>query len=176
MTKKKPTPTPAPKPTPLPQPKQTAKTPMAQPTPKAKPAPVVPPVQRLPPVRRFQGPLFDFPRAGVKKDEGLPLVPPPDAGHWGSTIPISFDIRDLLAEEEKGRLDKRRAAQLKALESRVRKIESGELAVTPEERTRAKVALKKLQLLEVQGRVRDEVEEAQQAVSGPVALCLCAGA
>jgi hypothetical protein len=156
---------PAQAPTPQPLPKQTAKTPPAQ-VPAKKAAPLVPPPQRLPPVRRFQGPLFDFPRAGIKKEEGWPLVPPPDAGHWGTSIPVSFDIRDLLAEEEKRRLGKRQGQRMLDLETKLRKIESGELVVTPEVRTRLKVEHKKLRLLEVQGRVRDEVEEAQQGVSG----------
>ncbi|XVF80095.1 hypothetical protein PTKIN_Ptkin15bG0042900 [Pterospermum kingtungense] len=108
--------------------------------------------------RKYHGPLFDFPFFTRKHDS------------YGSTMPnnnnnltLAYDVKDLLFEEGMEVLGKKRSENL-------RKI-GGLLAVNLERKRirpdlvmRLQIEEKKLQFIELQARLRDEVDQQQQEI------------
>ncbi|RRT54513.1 hypothetical protein B296_00049137 [Ensete ventricosum] len=106
--------------------------------------------------RNYHGPIFDFP-SFIRKHDSL-----------GSTahsnhMTVSYDVKNMLLEEGKVILSKKRTENLKKI--------SGLLAVNLERRRikpdlviRLQIEEKKLKLLDLQARLRDEVDQQQQEI------------
>lgn len=128
------------------------------------PAAMVPSfIQKVPPVvRPYRGPLFDFP-AVSKRIDGAALALTPQASLWGQPVSLGYKVRELLLEEGVRAIDKRRAERLETI-SDVLTTRNGKKLLQSYQIVRLRIEEKKLRLMEVQARVRDEVEEQQQEI------------
>lgn len=110
-------------------------------------------------VRKYHGPLFDFPFFTRRHDS---------SGFGGMTntnnnLTLAYDIKDLLSEEGIEVLSKKRSESLKKI--------NGILAVNLERRRirpdlvlRLQIEQKKLKLLDLQARLKDEMDQQQQEI------------
>ncbi|KAK9040613.1 hypothetical protein V6N11_015757 [Hibiscus sabdariffa] len=108
--------------------------------------------------RKYHGPLFDFPFFTKKHDSYGSAMP-----NSNNNLTLAYDVKDLLFEEGIEVLSKKRSENL-------RKI-GGLLAVNLERKRirpdlvlRLQIEEKKLQLIDLQARVRDEVDQQQQEI------------
>ncbi|CAL9126796.1 unnamed protein product [Musa textilis] len=106
--------------------------------------------------RNYHGPIFDFP-SFIRKHDSLG-----SAAH-SNHMTVSYDVKNMLLEEGKVILRKKRTENLKKI--------SGLLAVNLERRRikpdlviRLQIEEKKLKLLDLQARLRDEVDQQQQEI------------
>lgn len=109
-------------------------------------------------LRRYRGPLFDFPPIGRKLESCLQANSP-----WGGPIPLRYDVRQLLLKEGARVIDKKRVEKLKALDFL---LASGldKKHVPAELILKLRIEQKKLRLMAMQSRIREEVEEQQQDI------------
>ncbi|XWS77008.1 hypothetical protein CRYUN_Cryun01aG0226800 [Craigia yunnanensis] len=118
-----------------------------------------PPQQKDPSsARKYHGPLFDFPFFTRKHDSYGSAMP-----NSNNNLTLAYDVKDLLFEEGMEVLSKKRSENL-------RKI-GGLLAVNLERKRirpdlvlRLQIEEKKLRLLDLQARLRDEVDQQQQEI------------
>lgn len=109
--------------------------------------------------RKYHGPLFDFPFFTRKHDSfGSSMMV-----NNNSNLTLAYDVKDLLFEEGMEVLNKRRTENLKKI--------SGLLAVNLERKRirpdlvlRLQIEERKLRLLDLQARLRDEVDQQQQEI------------
>lgn len=109
--------------------------------------------------RKYHGPLFDFP-VFTRKHESLGSSPMTNSNN---NFTLAYDIKDILAEEGKEVVKRKR-------EEKIRKI--GDILAVNLERKRIRPDLvlrlqieeKKLQLADVQARLRFEIEQQQQDI------------
>ncbi|XVE73845.1 hypothetical protein DITRI_Ditri11bG0151100 [Diplodiscus trichospermus] len=109
-------------------------------------------------VRKYHGPLFDFPFFTRKHDSFGSALP-----NSNNNLTLAYDVKDLLFEEGMEVLSKKRSENL-------RKI-GGLLAVNLERKRirpdlvlRLQIEEKKLRLIDLQARLRDEVDQQQQEI------------
>ncbi|KAL5796148.1 hypothetical protein ACOSQ2_000968 [Xanthoceras sorbifolium] len=109
--------------------------------------------------RKYHGPLFDFPFFTRKHDS----VGSTATVNSNSNLTLAYDVKDLLFEEGLEVLHKKRSENLKKI--------SGLLAVNLERKRirpdlvlRLQIEEKKLRLLDLQARLRDEVDQQQQEI------------
>ncbi|XP_010275655.1 PREDICTED: ATP-dependent helicase BRM-like isoform X2 [Nelumbo nucifera] len=122
-------------------------------------ASTVPQQKDVSPMRKYHGPLFDFPFFTRKHDSfGSAVVL-----NNMNNLMLGYDVKDLLFEEGTEVLNKKRTENLKKI--------GGLLAVNLErKRIRPDLVLKlqieerKIRLLDLQARVRDEVDQQQQEI------------
>jgi SWI/SNF-related matrix-associated actin-dependent regulator of chromatin subfamily A protein 2/4 len=120
-------------------------------------------IQKPPPVvRPYRGPLFDFP-AVAKRIDGAALALTPQAILWGQPISLSYKVRELLLEEGVRAIDKKRAERLETIQD-ILTTRNGKKLLQSYQIVRLRIEEKKLRLMELQHRVRDEVEEQQQEI------------
>ncbi|GMI66832.1 FLORAL FUSED ORGANS 3, CHROMATIN REMODELING 2, ARABIDOPSIS THALIANA BRAHMA, BRAHMA [Hibiscus trionum] len=108
--------------------------------------------------RMYHGPLFDFPFFTRKHDSYGSAMP-----NGNNNLTLAYDVKDLLFEEGIEVLSKKRSENL-------RKI-GGLLAVNLERKRirpdlvlRLQIEEKKLQFIDLQARLRDEVDQQQQEI------------
>ncbi|GLU00741.1 hypothetical protein SLE2022_180870 [Rubroshorea leprosula] len=108
--------------------------------------------------RKYHGPLFDFPFFTRKHDSYGSAI-----HNNGSNLVLAYDVKDLLFEEGMEVLNKKRSENLKKI--------SGLLAVNLERKrirpdlvVRLQIEEKKLRLMDLQARLRDEVDQQQQEI------------
>lgn len=109
--------------------------------------------------RKYHGPLFDFPFFTRKHDSfGSAMMV-----NNNSNLTLAYDVKDLLFEEGMEVLNKKRTENLKKI--------SGLLAVNLERKRirpdlvlRLQIEERKLRLLDLQARLRDEVDQQQQEI------------
>lgn len=109
--------------------------------------------------RKYHGPLFDFPYFTRKHDS----VGSTTAVNSSNNLTLAYDVKDILFEEGLEVLNKKRSENLKKI--------SGLLAVNLERKRirpdlvlRLQIEEKKLRLLDMQARLRDEVDQQQQEI------------
>ncbi|KAL8119055.1 hypothetical protein AgCh_016530 [Apium graveolens] len=109
--------------------------------------------------RKYHGPLFDFPFFTRKHDSYGSAA----KVNSNNNMTLAYDLKDLLLEEGKEVLNKKRTKNIKKI---------GDLLAVNLERKRIRRDLvlrlqieeKKLRLLDVQARLRDEVDQQQQEI------------
>ncbi|CAM6105324.1 unnamed protein product [Calypogeia fissa] len=111
-------------------------------------------------VRSHQGPLFDFP-SGAKRDGGI--LSGAQSGEWGEPVILGYDVRVLLLEEGVRMVDRRRSEKLKTIEALLT-AGSENKECFPDLLLKLRIEQRKLVLMELQARIRDEVEEQQQEI------------
>lgn len=110
-----------------------------------------------PPVaRKYNGPIFDFP-SFTRKNEAM------GAANYNSSLALKYDIKDLLGEAGPLIMKKRRAENLKKI-SGLLSINLERKRIRPDLVLRLQIEEKKLKLLELQSRVREEVDQEQQEI------------
>ncbi|MBA0714948.1 hypothetical protein Golax_013886 [Gossypium laxum] len=116
------------------------------------------PQKDLGPARKYHGPLFDFPFFTRKHDSYGSAMP-----NSNNNLTLAYDVKDLLFEEGMEVLSKKRSENL-------RKI-GGLLAVNLERKRirpdlvlRLQIEERKLRLVDLQARLRDEVDRQQQEI------------
>ncbi len=125
--------------------------------------PVPPSFQKAPhKVQPFRGPLFDFPPVGTRID-GRALSLNAQASLWGQPISLGYNVRTLLLEEGVRVIDKKRAEKLNIMEDLLTQ-EKGKNQLQPDQVVKLRIEQRKLRLMELQARIRDEVEEQQQEI------------
>ncbi|KAH7294245.1 hypothetical protein KP509_28G062400 [Ceratopteris richardii] len=109
-------------------------------------------------LRRYRGPLFDFPPMGRKIDGLLQTSNP-----WGAPIALGYDVKQLLSKEGARVVDRRKSEKLRILDSL---ISSGmeKKGIPADVITKLRIEQKKLRLMALQSKIRDEVEEHQQDI------------
>ncbi|GKU96761.1 hypothetical protein SLEP1_g9958 [Rubroshorea leprosula] len=108
--------------------------------------------------RKYHGPLFDFPFFTRKHDSYGSAI-----HNNSNSLVLAYDVKDLLFEEGMEVLNKKRSENLKKI--------SGLLAVNLERKrirpdlvVRLQIEEKKLRLMDLQSRLRDEVDQQQQEI------------
>ncbi|MBA0802313.1 hypothetical protein Gohar_012620, partial [Gossypium harknessii] len=116
------------------------------------------PQKDLGPARKYHGPLFDFPFFTRKHDSYGSAMP-----NSNNNLTLAYDVKDLLFEEGMEVISKKRSENL-------RKI-GGLLAVNLERKRirpdlvlRLQIEERKLRLVDLQARLRDEVDQQQQEI------------
>ncbi|KAK8288992.1 hypothetical protein V6Z12_D07G161200 [Gossypium hirsutum] len=109
--------------------------------------------------RKYHGPLFDFPFFTRKHDSNGSVMP-----NINNNLTLAYDVKELLFQEGVEVFSKKRSENL-------RKI-GGLLAVNLERKRirpdlvlRLQIEEKKLRLIDVQARLRDEVDQQQQEIT-----------
>ncbi|RRT65964.1 hypothetical protein B296_00008379 [Ensete ventricosum] len=108
--------------------------------------------------RKYHGPLFDFPSFTRKHDSLGSLTT-----NNSTNLTLAYDMKDLLFEEGKIVLDKKRAEKLKKI-SRLLAINLDRKRIKPDLVIRLQIEERKTKLLDLQARLRDEVEHQQQEI------------
>ncbi|XP_024372220.1 ATP-dependent helicase BRM isoform X2 [Physcomitrium patens] len=129
------------------------------------PSTLMPPsIRKVLPVKMtpYRGPLFDFPPVS-KRIDGAALSLPPQAIPWGQPVSLGYKVEDLLLDEGVRVIDKKRAERLETI-SDVLNTRNGKKLLQSYQIVRLRIEEKKLRLLELQHRVRDEVEQQQQEI------------
>ncbi|XP_054784705.1 ATP-dependent helicase BRM isoform X2 [Prosopis cineraria] len=107
---------------------------------------------------KYHGPLFDFPFFTRKPDSfGLSMVVN------NNNLSLSYDVKDLLYEEGMEVLTKRRAENLKKIEGLLA-VNLERKRIRPDLVLRLQIEEKKLRLLDLQARLRDEIDQQQQEI------------
>jgi hypothetical protein len=110
----------------------------------------------LPVTRKYNGPIFDFP-SFTRKNEAM------GTANYNSSLALKYDIKDLLGESGPLIQKKRRAENLKKI-SGLLSINLERKRIRPDLVLRLQIEEKKLKLLELQSRVREEVDQEQQEI------------
>ncbi|KAF7826072.1 ATP-dependent helicase BRM-like [Senna tora] len=109
--------------------------------------------------RKYHGPLFDFPFFTRKHDSfGSSLMV-----NNNNNLSLSYDVKDLLFEEGMEVLTKRRTENLKKIEGLLA-VNLERKRIRPDLVLRLQIEEKKLRLLDLQARLRDEIDQQQQEI------------
>lgn len=108
--------------------------------------------------RKYHGPLFDFPFFTRKHDSYGSATP-----NSNSNLTLAYDVKDLLFEEGLEVLNKKRSESLKKIGSLLA-VNLERKRIRPDLVLRLQIEEKKLRLLDVQARLRDEVDQQQQEI------------
>lgn len=112
-------------------------------------------------IRKYHGPLFDFPPYGKKSNSLLSNTL--HAGNSATSLSIGYDVKDLLFEEGMDVLNKKRTESLKKIE-RLLAVKLDRKRIRPDLVLKLQIEERKLRLLDLQARVRDEVDQQQQEI------------
>ncbi|CAA6662603.1 unnamed protein product [Spirodela intermedia] len=111
------------------------------------------------PTRRYNGPLFDFPFFTRKFDSFASSI----ALNNTSNLTLSYDVKDLLYEEGVVVLSKKRAENLKKIGGLL-SLNLETKRIRPDLVLRLQIEERKLRLINLQARLRDEVGQQQQEI------------
>lgn len=109
-------------------------------------------------VKKYHGPLFDLPFY-TRKYELLGLTTTTNSNNFT----LSYDINELLYDEGKEVLKKKRTVYMKKLDNLLA-FNLERKAMKPDLVLRLQIEKKKLHLVDIQARLRDEVDEQQQEI------------
>ncbi|KAH9324701.1 hypothetical protein KI387_004879 [Taxus chinensis] len=112
-------------------------------------------------IRKYHGPLFDFPPFGKKLNAFLPTNL--NSSNGGCPLSIGYDVKDLLFEEGMDVLNKKRTENLKKIE-RLLAVKLDRKRIRPDLVVKLQIEERKLRLLDLQARIRDEVDQEQQEI------------
>ncbi|XP_047958686.1 ATP-dependent helicase BRM-like isoform X1 [Salvia hispanica] len=108
--------------------------------------------------RKYHGPLFDFP-VFTRKHETLGS----SMMNNNSNLILAYDIKDLFADEG-GEIHKRKRAEKIGKIDKILAVNLERKRIRPDLVIRLQIESKKLQLVECQTRLRDEIEQQQQEI------------
>ncbi|XP_058743971.1 ATP-dependent helicase BRM-like [Vicia villosa] len=111
------------------------------------------------PTRKYHGPLFDFPFFTRKHDSfGSSMMV-----NNSNNLSLAYDVKDLLFEEGIEVLGKKRTENLKKIEGLLA-VNLERKRIRPDLVLRLQIEEKKLRLLDLQARLRDEIDQQQQEI------------
>ncbi|CAI9101854.1 OLC1v1039276C1 [Oldenlandia corymbosa var. corymbosa] len=109
--------------------------------------------------RKYHGPLFDFPAFTRKHDAfGSALMM-----NTNNNLALAYDIKDLLAEEGVEFFKRKRQDSIRKI-GNILAVNLERKRIRPDLIVRMQIEEKKLQLADVQARLRDEIEQQQQDI------------
>ncbi|KAG1354873.1 ATP-dependent helicase BRM [Cocos nucifera] len=108
--------------------------------------------------RKYHGPLFDFPFFTRKHESFGSTV-----ANSSSNLILAYDVKDLLCEEGTELLNKKRTEILRKI-SGLLTVNLERKRIMPDLVLRLQIEEKKLRLLDLQARLRDEVDQQQQEI------------
>ncbi|KAL1826685.1 hypothetical protein ACET3Z_005097 [Daucus carota] len=109
--------------------------------------------------RKYHGPLFDFPFFTRKHDSfGSSAI-----SNNNNNMTLAYDLKDLLFEEGKEVLNRKRTENIKKIGD-ILAVNLERKRIRPDLVLRLQIEEKKLKLLDVQARLRDEVDQHQQDI------------
>ncbi|KAI4372339.1 hypothetical protein MLD38_010581 [Melastoma candidum] len=109
--------------------------------------------------RKYHGPLFDFPYF-TRKYDSIGSTPPLNTN---SNLTLAYNLKDLLIEEGLEVLNKKRADNLKKIGGLLA-INLERKRIKPDLVLRLQIEEKKLRLVDLQARLREEVDKQQQEI------------
>ncbi|BAT97960.1 ATP-dependent helicase [Vigna angularis] len=108
--------------------------------------------------RKYHGPLFDFPFFTRKHDSfGSSMM------LNNNNLSLAYDVKDLLFEEGMEVLNKKRTENLKKIEGLLA-VNLERKRIRPDLVLRLQIEEKKLRLVDLQARLRDEIDQQQQEI------------
>ncbi|OWM64256.1 hypothetical protein CDL15_Pgr018828 [Punica granatum] len=108
--------------------------------------------------RKYHGPLFDFPFFTRKHDSfGSGMM------SGNNDLTLAYDVKDVLFEEGQEVLNKKRSENMKKIGSLLA-VNLERKRIRPDLVLRLQIEEKKLRLLDLQARLRDEVDNEQQEI------------
>ncbi|KAK7292693.1 hypothetical protein RJT34_15545 [Clitoria ternatea] len=111
------------------------------------------------PARKYHGPLFDFPFFTRKHDSfGSSMML-----NNNNNLSLAYDVKDLLFEEGMEVLNKKRTENLKKIEGLLA-VNLERKRIRPDLVLRLQIEEKKLRLVDLQTRLRDEIDQQQQEI------------
>ncbi|KAL1809410.1 hypothetical protein ACET3Z_026400 [Daucus carota] len=111
------------------------------------------------PTRKYHGPLFDFPFFTRKQDSYGSAA----TVNKNNNMTLAYDLKDLLSEEGKEVLIRKRTKNIKKIGDLLA-VNLERKRIRPDLVLRLQIEEKKLRLLDVQARLRDEVDQQQQEI------------
>ncbi|KAK7389936.1 hypothetical protein VNO78_25233 [Psophocarpus tetragonolobus] len=109
--------------------------------------------------RKYHGPLFDFPFFTRKHDSfGSSMML-----NNNNNLSLAYDVKDLLFEEGMEVLNKKRTENLKKIEGLL-SVNLERKRIRPDLVLRLQIEEKKLRLVDLQARLRDEIDQQQQEI------------
>lgn len=109
--------------------------------------------------RKYHGPLFDFPVFTRKHDSvGSSMIM-----NNNNNFMLAYDIKDLLAEEGVETLKRKREENIRKIGD-ILAVNLERKRIRPDLVLRLQIEEKKLQLADIQARLRDEIEQQQQDI------------
>ncbi|XP_015947498.1 ATP-dependent helicase BRM [Arachis duranensis] len=109
--------------------------------------------------RKYCGPLFDFPSFTRKHDSfGSSMMV-----NNNNNLSLAYDVKDLLLEEGMEVLNKKRTENLKKIEGLLA-VNLERKRIRPDLVLRLQIEEKKLRLVDLQARLRDEIDQQQQEI------------
>nr|XP_010918746.1 ATP-dependent helicase BRM [Elaeis guineensis] len=108
--------------------------------------------------RKYHGPLFDFPFFTRNHESFGSTV-----ANSSSNFILAYDVKDLLCEEGTELLNKKRTENLRKI-SGLLTVNLERKRIMPDLILRLQIEEKKLRLLDLQARLRDEVDQQQQEI------------
>ncbi|KAI4371557.1 hypothetical protein MLD38_019777 [Melastoma candidum] len=109
--------------------------------------------------RKYHGPLFDFPYF-TRKYDSIGSTPPLNTN---DNLTLAYNLKDLLIEEGLEVLNERRAENLKKIGGLLA-INLERKRIRPDLVLRLQIEEKKLRLVDLQARLREEVDKQQQEI------------
>ncbi|KAF2315290.1 hypothetical protein GH714_038735 [Hevea brasiliensis] len=109
--------------------------------------------------RKYHGPLFDFPFFTRKHDS----IGSSGMINANNNLALAYDVKDLLFEEGMEVLNKKRSENLKKINGLLA-VNLERKRIRPDLVLRLQIEEKKLRLLDLQARLRDEVDQQQQEI------------
>ncbi|KAK4786967.1 hypothetical protein SAY86_010800 [Trapa natans] len=108
--------------------------------------------------RKYHGPLFDFPFFTRKHDSfGTGLI------NSNNNLNLAYDVKDVLLEEGQEVLNKKRSENMKKISSLLA-VNLERKRIKPDLVLRLQIEQKKLRLLDLQARLREEVDNEQKEI------------
>lgn len=109
--------------------------------------------------RKYAGPLFDFPVFTRKHDSfGSAMMV-----NSTNNLTLAYNVKDLLSEEGLEVLNRRRTENLKIIGGLL-SVNLERKRITPDLVLRLQIEEKKIRLIDIQARLRDEVDSEQQGI------------
>jgi SWI/SNF-related matrix-associated actin-dependent regulator of chromatin subfamily A protein 2/4 len=109
--------------------------------------------------KKYYGPLFDFPFFTRKQDSfGSSMM-----ANNSNNLSLAYDVKELLYEEGMEVFNKRRTENLKKIEGLLA-VNLERKRIRPDLVLRLQIEEKKLRLLDLQARLRDEIDQQQQEI------------
>ncbi|CAL5192699.1 unnamed protein product [Lathyrus oleraceus] len=112
------------------------------------------------PTKKYHGPLFDFPFFTRKHDSfGSSMM----VNNNNNNLSLAYDVKELLYEEGMEVFNKRRTENLKKIEGLLA-VNLERKRIRPDLVLRLQIEEKKLRLIDLQARLRDEIDQQQQEI------------
>ncbi|CAN1237239.1 ATP-dependent helicase BRM [Linum grandiflorum] len=109
--------------------------------------------------RKYYGPLFDFPFFTRKHDS----IGSSGMFNTNNNLTLAYDVKELLSEEGAEVLSKKRSENLRKINGLLA-VNLERKRIKPDLVLRLQIEEKKLKLLDLQARIRDEVDQQQQEI------------